>query len=100
MMIVSRTKKFLSKKLFSFFFLDMIYSQKYPLFWTGNNHTNENSNALFQNISIETNTPEFLFVQRLFNKTVSETEIKIAFVSINHNLYYQMNLDADASFFV
>ena len=55
----------------------MVYSKKYPSFWTGNNHTNENSDALFQNIPIEANTPEFLFVQRLFNKTVSEKDIKV-----------------------
>jgi len=76
----------------------MVYDQKYPSFWTGNNHTNENSDALFQSIPIEINTPEFLFVQRLFNKTVPETEIKIAFVStylnttrtlfINSNLFH------------
>jgi hypothetical protein len=65
----------------------MVYSQKYPLFWTGDNHTNENSNALFQNISIEKTTPEFLFVQRLFHKTVSETETSIVIVSNHLNLY-------------
>ncbi len=68
------------------FILDAVYKQKYPSFWTGNIHTNENSDALFQNIPIEINTPEFLFVQRLFHKTVLETKIKIAFVSIYLNL--------------
>jgi hypothetical protein len=63
----------------------MVYNQKYPLFWTGDKHTNPTSDALFQNIPIEINTPEFLFVQRLFNKTVSDTEIQIAFVSIDIN---------------
>jgi hypothetical protein len=64
-----------------FYYLDQVYNQKYPSFWTGNNHINENSDALFQTIAIEKNTPEFLFVQRLFNKTLSETDTKIAVVS-------------------
>jgi hypothetical protein len=84
-MIVSKGVKILF--LFFWVSLDMVYSQKYPLFWTGDNHTNENSNALFQNISIEKNTPEFLFVQRLFHKTVSETETSIVIVSNHLNLY-------------
>ena len=59
----------------------MVYGGKYPSFWTGNNHTNENSVALFENISIEKNTPEYIFIQRLFNKTVPSTDLSIAFVS-------------------
>lgn len=69
----------------------MVYKEKYPVFWSGDNHKNENSNILFQNITIDVNTPEYLFVQRLFNKTVSETDIKIAFVNINLNIYYLIN---------
>lgn len=65
-----------------FRFLDDSYKEEYPKFWTGNNHKNEDSSNLYQNISIETNTPEYLFVQRLFNKSVPENDIKIAFVSI------------------
>lgn len=63
------------------FILDAVYKQKYPSFWTGNNHTNENSDALFQNIPIEINTPEFLFVQRLFHKTVPEKDLNTVIVS-------------------
>ncbi|CAF0810400.1 unnamed protein product [Rotaria sordida] len=59
---------------------NMIYSQKYPVFWTGDGHTNENNNALFQVITVEQNSAEFLFVQRLFYKTVAETDINIAFI--------------------
>lgn len=73
---------------FPFFFcifLDMVYNEKYPSFWTGSNHTNENSNALFENISIEKSTPEFLFVERLFHQTVRDTQSTIAVVSYNLN---------------
>ncbi|CAF2645979.1 unnamed protein product [Rotaria sp. Silwood2] len=59
---------------------NMVYSQKYPTFWTGDDHINENSEALFQAITLDTNSPEFSFVQRLFNKTVSEKDIQIAFI--------------------
>ena len=71
--------------VFLFKSLDMVYNQKYPVFWTGDSHTNEHSNALFQAISVEQNSAEFLFVQRLFYKTDPETNIKIAFVSIYLN---------------
>ncbi|CAF4560757.1 unnamed protein product [Rotaria sp. Silwood1] len=66
---------------------NMVYSQKYPTFWTGNVHTNENSDALFQVITLDTNSPEFLFVQRLFYKTVSETDIKIAVIERIENAH-------------
>lgn len=61
--------------------LDEVYSQKYPSFWTGDNHTNENSDTLFQTIALEKNSPEFLFVQRLFHKTVPEKDLNTVIVS-------------------
>lgn len=63
----------------------MVYNQKYPSFWTGDNHLNENSNMLFHSISLEKDTPEFLFVQRLFYKTVASTQTDIAIVSFSLN---------------
>ena len=74
---------------FLFISSDMVYSQKYPSFWMSNMQRNDNNDALFQTISIEKRTPEFLFVQRLFYKTIPDTQIKIAFVSINLNLHYK-----------
>ena len=67
----------------------MVYGQRYPSFWKGTNHTNENSEALFQTIGIDKDSPEFLFVQRLFNKTISETQVNIAVVSTNLDLYLE-----------
>ncbi|CAF2159952.1 unnamed protein product [Rotaria magnacalcarata] len=63
-----------------------VYGQKYPLFWKGNNYKNENSKALFESISIDKASAEYLFVQRAFHQTVSDTKTKIAFVSIRLNL--------------
>ncbi|CAM4804415.1 unnamed protein product [Rotaria magnacalcarata] len=57
-----------------------VYGQKYPLFWKGNNYKNENSKALFESISIDKASAEYLFVQRAFHQTVSDTKTKIAFV--------------------
>ena len=61
----------------------MVYSQKYPLFWMGNNHKTDDTDKLFENLPVEKNTAEYVFVQRLFNKTVLETDVKIAFVRIH-----------------
>lgn len=58
----------------------MIYEQKYPSFWKGTKHTDENNSTLFESIAIEANTPEYTFVHRLFTQTVSESQIKIAVV--------------------
>ena len=77
---------------FCFIHLEEVYSQKYPSFWTGDNHTNENSNVLFQNIAIEKNSPEFLFVQRLFNKTVPEKETTVNFVSKTDDYFLDYSL--------
>ena len=60
----------------------MVYGEKYPSFWKGTKHTDENNTVLFETVSLEPNTPEFTFVQRLFNKTVSENQTKIAVVWI------------------
>ncbi|CAF1001513.1 unnamed protein product [Adineta steineri] len=59
---------------------NMTYNQKYPLFWTGTNHLNDNSDILFENIQIEKTTPEYLFVERLFHKTVMKPNVDIAII--------------------
>ncbi len=79
--------------------LAMVYSQRFPSFWTGTNHTNENSNVLFENIPIDKNTSEFEFVQRMFTKTVSESQFKIAFVSLYLSIdFNEIILDLDRTY--
>lgn len=77
----------------------MVYSQRYPLFWKGNNHTNVNSNVLFECIQIEKDTPEYIFVQRSFNKTVSEAKCQIAIVRnyLSMNINENFHLDRTCS---
>lgn len=60
----------------------MVYGQKYPSFWSGNNYKNEKSNILFENIPVEKTSAEYLFIHRLFHQTVPENDLSIAFVSI------------------
>lgn len=59
----------------------MVYNGKYPAFWTGDNHLNENSDRLFQSISIGKETAEYLFVRRMFHKTLAPDEYQLISVS-------------------
>ncbi|UJR26849.1 hypothetical protein I4U23_008161 [Adineta vaga] len=66
---------------------DMIYRQTYPSFWSVDFNLNENNDALFHSTSLDKSTPEYLFVERTFHRTLSDKENQIIAIERIQNLH-------------
>ena len=72
-----------------------VYDGTYPSFWTGTHHVDAHGDALFQAISLERASAEYVFAERFFHKTASRSKFNIVAVRRSESAQPFLSLHLD-----